>query len=73
MILLHLLLAVAFALLAYNHLKLNQLRKAFKTQGQINEVTKEAFESLTTATAVALDGIDKELAKKANKRVSKKK
>ena len=62
MILLHLLLAVAFALLAYNHLKLNQLRNAFETQGKINEVTKAAFDHLA-----------EELEKKSNKRVSKKK
>lgn len=46
MFLLHFLLAVAFGLLWYNHVKLNALHKALETQGEINKVTMKAFNLL---------------------------
>lgn len=74
------LLAIAFGLMWHIHVKLNKLQKAFETQGDINRVQKAAFDLLredikndrvlTDETINALKG---DLAKKANKRVAKKK
>ena len=72
MVLLHLLLAVAFGLLWYNHRKLDKLRQAFEIQGEINRVQKEAYDALAGLTGETFEKFEEELAKKSNKRSSKK-
>ena len=73
MIILHLLVALLAGVVALSHYRLNKLHEAYKTQGEINEVQKQAFDVLAESIGQALSEVDKELAKKANKRVSKKK
>ena len=46
MILLHALLAVAFILLFLANRRIDKLHKAFQTQGDINKITKQAFDLL---------------------------
>ena len=43
-----LLLAVAFGLVGYLHIRLNKLHKAFETQGNINKVQKQAYDTLVS-------------------------
>ena len=71
MVVLHLLVAALFALVGFLHLRLNKLHKAFETQGDINRVTKEAFDVLAESIGNTFEEVDKELAKKANKRTKK--
>ena len=71
MILLHLLLAVAFVLLYFVNRRLDALTEAFKTQGKINEVQKEAYDALTDVIGSTFDKFEEELAKKSNKRSKK--